>query len=82
MACKLGRKLGHSHVTLVDRTFYYIWKLSMHEVNAGTRDIHQEGLSYQMLAHDNKFRFAYGIMTAMDTKLNNITFDSSNDDEA
>ena len=73
LACKLGRKLGHGHVTLVDRTLYHIWKPSLHEVAAGTRDIHQEGLSYQMLAHDNKFRFVYGALTALDAINNTIS---------
>jgi NADH dehydrogenase len=35
-------------------------------VAAGTLDIHQEGLSYQMLAHDNGFTFVYGAPTALD----------------
>jgi NADH dehydrogenase len=53
-------------VTLVDSRLYHIWKPSLHEVAAGTLDIHQEGLSYQMLAHDNGFTFAYGPMLSLD----------------
>ena len=82
LACKLGRKLGNGHVTLVDRALYHIWKPSLHEVAAGTRDIHQEGLSYQMLAHDNKFRFVYGAMTALDSVNNTITVDAVLDESA
>ncbi|AEK63245.1 NADH dehydrogenase [Collimonas fungivorans Ter331] len=82
LACKLGRKLGSGHVTLVDRALYHIWKPSLHEVAAGTRDIHQEGLSYQMLAHDNKFRFVYGAMTALDSVNNTITVDAVLDESA
>ena len=66
LACKLGRKLGPAKVMLVDSRLYHIWKPSLHEVAAGTLDIHQEGLSYQMLAHDNGFTFVYGAMTALD----------------
>ncbi|ALK96878.1 NADH dehydrogenase [Massilia sp. WF1] len=66
LACKLGRKLGPSKVTLVDSRLYHVWKPSLHEVAAGTLDIHQEGLSYQMLAHDRGFTFVYGAMTALD----------------
>ncbi|MGJ9419597.1 NAD(P)/FAD-dependent oxidoreductase [Massilia sp. CMS3.1] len=66
LACKLGRKLGPAKVMLVDMRLYHIWKPSLHEVAAGTLDIHQEGLSYQMLAHDNGFTFVYGPMTALD----------------
>jgi NADH dehydrogenase len=66
LACKLGRKLGPSKVMLVDSRLYHIWKPSLHEVAAGTLDIHQEGLSYQMLAHDNGFTFVYGPLLALD----------------
>jgi NADH dehydrogenase len=73
LACKLGRKLGPSKVILVDMRLYHIWKPSLHEVAAGTLDIHQEGLSYQMLAHDNGFTFVYGPMTALDHAARRIT---------
>lgn len=73
LACKLGRKLGHSRVTLVDCRLSHIWKPSLHEVAAGTLDIHQEGLSYQMLAHDNGFTFVYGALTALDAASKSIT---------
>jgi NADH dehydrogenase len=68
LACKLGRKLGPSKVMLVDSRLFHIWKPSLHEVAAGTLDLHQEGLSYQMLAHDNGFSFTYGAMTALDAQ--------------
>ena len=51
---------------LVDSRLYHIWKPSLHEVAAGTLDVHQEGLSYQMLAHDNGFTFVYGPLVALD----------------
>ncbi|HEV7816001.1 MAG TPA: NAD(P)/FAD-dependent oxidoreductase [Janthinobacterium sp.] len=73
LACKLGRKLGPGHVMLVDSRTFHIWKPSLHEVAAGTLDIHQEGLSYQMLAHDNGFTFVYGALTALDTVGNSLT---------
>ena len=64
-ACKLGRKLGPQAVALVDSRLFHIWKPSLHEVAAGTLDVHQEGLSYQMLAHDNRFTFVYGPLQAL-----------------
>lgn len=66
LACKLGRKLGVEQVTLVDQQLFHIWKPSLHEVAAGTLDIHQEGLSYEMLAHDNRFNFCLGALTGLD----------------
>ncbi|WP_374586423.1 NAD(P)/FAD-dependent oxidoreductase [Pseudoduganella sp.] len=73
LACKLGRKLGPQQVMLVDSRLYHIWKPSLHEVAAGTLDIHQEGLSYQMLAHDNGFTYVYGAMTALDAAARELT---------
>ena len=67
LACKLGRRLGPERVALVDAKLFHIWKPSLHEVAAGTLDIHQEGLSYQMLAHDSGFSFLYGPMTGLDS---------------
>jgi NADH dehydrogenase len=76
LACKLGRKLGPAKVTLVDSRLYHIWKPSLHEVAAGTLDIHQEGLSYQMLAHDNGFRFVYGAVSALDAATHSLSVDA------
>jgi NADH dehydrogenase len=66
LACKLGRKLGRDRVTLVDQSFYHIWKPSLHEVAAGTMDMHREALPYVMLAHQNNFTFVFGIFSRLD----------------
>ncbi|WP_165720340.1 NAD(P)/FAD-dependent oxidoreductase [Bordetella trematum] len=66
LACRLGRALGPEHVLLVDSRPFHIWKPSLHEVAAGTLDIHQEGLSYLMLARLAGFRFAQGELLAVD----------------
>ena len=83
LACKLGRKLGPKKVMLVDSRLYHIWKPSLHEVAAGTLDIHQEGLSYQMLGHDNGFTFVFGPMLGLDADARRITVGavSSSDEE-
>jgi NADH:ubiquinone reductase (H+-translocating) len=73
LACKLGRKLGPGKVMLVDSRLYHIWKPSLHEVAAGTLDIHAEGLSYQMLAHDNRFTYVYGALEGLDAAARTIT---------
>jgi NADH dehydrogenase len=73
LACKLGRKLGRDRVTLVDHSFYHIWKPTLHEVAAGTMDMHQEGLPYTMLAHHNGFTFVYGSFAGLDAERREIT---------
>jgi NADH dehydrogenase len=66
LAAKLGRKFGPNHVLLVDKADGHIWKPSLHEVAAGTLDIHREGLSYFMLAKDCGFTFIYGELQSID----------------
>src|SRR6202022_3644733 len=66
LASRLGRRYGPGHVTLVDKNSFHIWKPSLHEVAAGTLDIHKEGLSYAMLARDCGFTFAPGELRGLD----------------
>ncbi len=60
LAARLGRRFGPERVVLVDQSPFHIWKPSLHEVAAGTLDIHQEGLSYAMLARIGGFSFVPG----------------------
>jgi NADH dehydrogenase len=80
LACKLGRKLGRDRVTLVDHAFYHIWKPSLHEVAAGTMDLHKEGLPYTMLAHQNDFTFVYGSFAGLDAENSKITISAVEED--
>jgi NADH dehydrogenase len=80
LACKLGRKLGRDRVTLVDHAFYHIWKPSLHEVAAGTMDLHKEGLPYTMLAHHNDFTFVYGSFAGLDAKNSEVTISAVEED--
>jgi len=66
LACKLGRQWGPDRVALVDANLFHIWKPSLHEVAAGTLDIHQEGLSYPILARSNHFSFLLGELDSFD----------------
>ncbi|HJV73760.1 MAG TPA: NAD(P)/FAD-dependent oxidoreductase [Noviherbaspirillum sp.] len=66
LAAKLGRRFGPRHVVLVDKETYHIWKPSLHEVAAGTLDVHREGLSYGMVAKDCGFAFVPGEVERID----------------
>jgi NADH:ubiquinone reductase (H+-translocating) len=72
LAAQLGQKLGPGMVTLVDSRPFHIWKPSLHEAAAGTLDIHQEGLSYLMLAHMRGFTFAMGELLSVDREQRKI----------
>jgi NADH dehydrogenase len=66
LASRLGRRFGSRHVTLIDKNLFHIWKPSLHEVAAGTLDIHKEGLSYAMLAKHCGFTFVPGEVRGID----------------
>src|SRR5690606_39233001 len=72
LAAKLGREFGPEHIVLVDKADSHIWKPSLHEVAAGTLDIHREDLSYFMLARDSGFTFVQGEMRAVDRERRQI----------
>jgi len=66
LAARLGRIHGPQTITLVDARPFHIWKPSLHEAAAGTLDIHQEGLSYLMLANLDRFSFVLGEVEGVD----------------
>lgn len=72
LAAKLGRRFGAGHVLLIDRNPEHIWKPSLHEVAAGTLDIHREGLSYFLLARDRRFSFMLGEVAGIDREQHSI----------
>lgn len=77
LAAKLGRKHGAEQVYLIDKETDHIWKPSLHEVAAGTLDIHREGLSYFMLARDCNFTFLLGAMIGLDKENKQIQLDEA-----
>lgn len=72
LAAKLGARFGPRCVTLVDLAAFHIWKPSLHEVAAGTLDIHREGLSYFMLGKSRGFKFVHGEMLSADLQAHSI----------
>ncbi|AZY48135.1 FAD-dependent oxidoreductase [Bordetella avium] len=72
LAAQLGRAHGPERVLLIDSRPFHIWKPSLHEVAAGTLDIHQEGLSYLMLARLAGFSFAQGELLSVDRQARRI----------
>lgn len=66
LAARLGRQLQPRNVVLIDAASAHIWKPSLHEVAAGTLDVHREGLSYFALAKQCGFTFVHGSMVGVD----------------
>ena len=81
---KLGDKLGkeqRAHVTLVDRGRTHLWKPLLHEVAAGSMDMHQHQLDYLAQARWHHFTFAVGALAGLDRKARHIIVGAVKDDE-
>jgi NADH dehydrogenase len=69
LATRLGDKLGkrgRASVTLIDAELTHLWKPLLHEVAAGTRDSHEDELSYIAQGHWHHFHFRLGRLEAID----------------
>src|SRR6266704_5362500 len=60
-----GRR-GRATVTLVDKNETHLWKPLLHEVAAGSMDIHAHQLDYPAQARWHHFSFCYGALEALD----------------
>ena len=76
LATRLGDRLGRRRraaVTLVDRNRTHVWKPLLHEVAAGSMDIHAHQLDYLAQARWHHFSFCYGAFESIDRWRHEIT---------
>ncbi len=76
---KLATRLGHYYrrnadvsVTLVDGTLTHVWKPLLHEVAAGTLDVHDDECNYLAHARRHHFRFVWGRMMGLNNQRQQI----------
>jgi NADH dehydrogenase len=84
LATRLGDQLGkrgRAHVTLVDRSRTHLWKPLLHEVAAGSMDMHQHQLDYLAQARWHHFTFALGALAGLDRAARHIVVAAVKDDE-
>ena len=84
LATKLGDKLGRgarAHVTLVDRSRTHLWKPLLHEVAAGSMDMHQHQLDYLAQARWHRFTFVLGPLAGLDRGAREVLVGAVDDDE-
>jgi len=62
---RLGRK-GRAVVTLVDRNETHVWKPLLHEIAAGSMDLHAHQLDYLAQARWHYFIFCCGALESLD----------------
>lgn len=76
LATRLGDRLGRRRqamVTLVDRNRTHVWKPLLHEVAAGSMDVHAHQLDYLAQARWHHFSFCYGALESVDRWRHEIT---------
>lgn len=61
----LGRK-GLAHVTLIERSRSHFWKPHLHEIAAGSTDLHEHATDYLAQSHWHGFRYRVGEMVGLD----------------
>lgn len=69
LATRLGDRLGRkarAAVTLVDRNETHVWKPLLHEIAAGSMDIHTHQLDYLAQARWHHFNFCCGAIEGID----------------
>ncbi len=84
LATALGNRYGRGEqvqTTLVDRSRTHLWKPLLHEVAAGSMDIHHHQLDYLAQARWHKFTFVLGALAGLDRRERAIEVDSVRDDE-
>jgi NADH:ubiquinone reductase (H+-translocating) len=76
---RLGRK-GRGTVTLVDRNETHLWKPLLHEIAAGSMDIHAHQLDYLAQARWHHFNFCYGALEGLDRARRELTIAPTGDE--
>ena len=69
LATRLGDQLGKrraAQITLIDRSRTHLWKPLLHEVAAGSMDIHAHQLDYLAQARWHYFTFVLGALEGVD----------------
>jgi NADH dehydrogenase len=69
LATRLGDTLGKkglAQVTLIERNRTHFWKPHLHEIAAGTVDLHTRAVDYMAQSHWHCFRYRIGEMVGLD----------------
>jgi NADH dehydrogenase len=76
----LGRK-GLAHVTLIERSRTHFWKPHLHEIAAGSIDVHEHATNYLAQSHWHGFRYRIGEMVGLDRARREVHVAPAVDDE-
>ena len=76
----LGRK-GLAHITLIERARSHFWKPHLHEIAAGSMDLHVHATDYLAQSHWHGFRYRVGEMVGLDREKRLVHVSPVIDDE-
>jgi NADH:ubiquinone reductase (H+-translocating) len=62
---RLGRK-GRAHITLIEKARTHFWKPHLHEIAAGSTDLHTRSVDYLAQSHWHGFVYRMGEMVGLD----------------
>src|SRR5256885_17187272 len=77
---RFGRT-GRAAVTLVDKNETHLWKPLLHEIAAGSMDIHAHQLDYLAQARWHHFTFVLGALEGLDRQSHHVRVAAVRDDE-
>jgi NADH:ubiquinone reductase (H+-translocating) len=73
LATKLGNRLGQrlgrkglAHITLIEKARTHFWKPHLHEIAAGSTDLHTRSVDYLAQSHWHGFVYRMGEMVGLD----------------
>ncbi len=84
LVTRLGDRLGKKHraqITLIDRSRTHLWKPLLHEVAAGSMNIHAHQLDYLAQARWHHFTFVLGALAGLDRERREVAVAAVRDDE-
>ena len=77
---RLGKK-GRAHVTLIEKSRTHFWKPHLHEIAAGSADLHSHATDYLAQSHWHGFRYRVGEMVGLDRDRREVIVEPAIDEE-
>ncbi|MCE2917508.1 MAG: NAD(P)/FAD-dependent oxidoreductase [Rubrivivax sp.] len=84
LATRLGDRLGkpgRAHVTLIEKSRTHFWKPHLHEIAAGSMDLHAHATDYLAQSAWHGFRYRVGEMVGLDREHRLVHVGPVHDDE-
>ncbi|MCW5662576.1 MAG: NAD(P)/FAD-dependent oxidoreductase [Piscinibacter sp.] len=84
LATRLGNRLGKrgkAHITLIEKARTHFWKPHLHEIAAGSADLHAHATDYLAQSHWHGFRYRVGEMVGLDREKREVIVAPARDEE-